>query len=746
MARWGTEGLARASSRRPWVTVALWAALVLGAGVASARFLGEALTTKGEFTSRPESVRGAELLEERLRGPERDTEFVIVRSDRLVASDPAFRREVERLRDELAGLGPGVVTSVVSPYEAPRPGLVSRDGRAVLLPVVMAGSFDQATEAIDDLHAVTDRWDGRGGFEVLVAGPATLTRDFNDIAQEDLRRGESVGVLAALVVLVVVFGALVAALVPVALALVGIAAALGAVALLGRVFDFSFLVTNMVTMMGLAVTVDYSLFILSRYREERRRGLDRHQAIAAAGATASRAVLFSGLTVVLALLGMLIVPVTVFRSLAAGAILVVVAGVAASLTLLPAVLALLGDRVDAVRVFRGRRARAAATGGFWTRVAHAVMRRPVLSLVLAAGLLVVGSLSYVRIETGNAGVSTLPDTTESRRAFTVLSTQFAGGLTTPIEVVVDGDAHSPAVRAAVGRLQELLAGDGGFGPSTVQTNAAGDLTVISVPTAGDPSGEAAVQGVARIRQRYAPQALAGVPAEVLVTGQPAFNKDFFDLTDSSTPVVFAFVLGLSFVLLTVVFRSVVVPLKAIVMNLLSVGAAYGLVVLVFQRGGPAPGRWVADLLGFRRVEAIEAWLPLFLFSVLFGLSMDYHVFLLSRIRERFLETGDNAESVAHGLARTGGIITGAAVIMVAVFGGFATGDLVAMQQFGFGLAVAVLLDATVVRSVLVPAAMKLLGDRNWYLPRWLSWLPSLDPEGPRPTEGSQPPVQLAGAR
>src|ERR671918_2916082 len=251
---------------------------------------------------------------------------------------------------------------------------------------------------------------------------------------------------------------------------------------------------------------------------------------------------------------------------------------------------------------------------------------------------------------------------------------------------------------------------------------AGDTAVVSFPINADPQSEIATGSIDRIRDEYVPAAFDGTDVEVLVGGETAFNKDFFDLTDTYTPIVFAFVLGLSFVLLMVVFRSIVVPLKAIVMNLLSVGAAYGLIVLVFQEGVGA------GVLGFQQVESIEAWLPLFLFSVLFGLSMDYHVFLLSRIREHFDQTGHNTASVAYGLRTTGGLITGAAAIMVAVFGGFAAGDLVPLQQAGFGLAVAVLIDATLVRSVLVPASMKLLGDRNWYLPRWLAWLPNISIE------------------
>jgi putative drug exporter of the RND superfamily len=730
--RLGPEALAGAASRHPWRTLALWAVLILAAGFASAAFLDDALTTRFDFTNRPDSVRAQDLVEQRLRGPERDTELVIVRSASRSVDDPAFRARVAGLQRDIAALDTGVVQRVGSVYQLRDPSLVSRDRHATLLPVVMAGSAEEAADHVGALRGVLDRAGG-DGFEVLLAGQGALNADFNTIAEEDLRQGETIGVVVALVVLVAVFGAIVAALLPVGLAVLAITAAIGLVALLGLAFDFSFFVTNMITMMGLAVTIDYSLFIVSRFREERRAGHAKLEAIELAGATASRAVLFSGMIVVLALVGMLLIPTTLFRSLATGAILVVVTAVAASLTLLPALLGLLGDRVNALRVRRRSSLERQRQGGIWVAVSRAAMRRPVLSLLAAVAFLVVAATPVFDLRTGNAGVSTLPDDFASRRAFTVLATEFSGGLTNPVEVVVAGDADDRDVRQGVARLRALLAADRGFGPSTVEVNDARDLSVVSASVTGDPSGPEAVDAVTRIREDFAPQAFpAGTPAEVLVGGTTAFNKDFFDLTDAYTPIVFAFVLLLSLLLLTAVFRSVVVPVKSILLNLLSVGAAYGIIVAVFQKGGPAVGRSIADLLGFQQVDAIEAWLPLFLFSVLFGLSMDYHVFLLSRIREHYDRTGNNTESVAEGVRTSAGIITGAALIMVAVFGGFAAGRLVSFQQMGFGLAVAVLIDATIIRSVLVPAAMKLLGDWNWYLPSWLGWLPKLTVEAPHP--------------
>jgi putative drug exporter of the RND superfamily len=718
-----TESLARASSRRPWLTLGIWILVIVAAGITSSRLLAGALTTDVAFTNQPEAKRAADLVEERFGDPG-VTELFIINSPSLTVDDGRFQAEVRALQAEARDLAGEDLKSVVTFYDTKDPSMVSQDRHTTLMPVVFQEA-EVLADYLPEVRELAESGSRAGDFRTQTFGAITIEDDFSAIAEEDLATGESFGIIVALIVLVIVFGAVVAGIVPIAMGIGAIAVATGVTALVGQLTDFSFFVTNMITMMGLAVGIDYSLFIVSRYREERQRGRAKLDAIGATGATASRAVFFSGMTVVLALVGMLILPTTIFRSLAAGAIFVVVAAVVASLTLLPALLGLLGDRVNSLRVFR--RKPVVGTEGshaFWDRITHGVMRRPVVSLVVAAGLLIAASVSYFDMDTGFSGVSTLPDETRSKQAFEVLATEFAGGLNSPVETVVDGDVGAPEVEAAIERFRGLLADDPMFGPARVQISEDGDTALISAPLTADPSSDAATATIERVREDYVPTAFAGVRADALVGGETAFSKDFFDLADQYTPIVFVFVLGLSFMLLTVVFRSIVVPIKAIILNLLSVGAAYGLIVLVFQKGVGA------DLLGFQQVETIEAWLPLFLFSILFGLSMDYHVFLLSRIREHFDQTGDNTESVAYGLRTTGGLITGAAIIMVAVFGGFAAGDLVMLQQMGFGLAVAVLLDATIVRSILVPASMKLLGDRNWYLPRWLRWLPDVKVEGP----------------
>jgi RND superfamily putative drug exporter len=660
--------------------------------------------------------------------------YVLVTSSTTATTDQSFAEAVRTIDAAVVkALGSDLAAEPFTGYDAQEQAasLVSGDGHTTLLPVPVA---DRTDDIVRDLRSVAARHSG-DGFTVQVAGQATLQADFTKIAEEDLRKGESIGILAALIVLVVVFAAIVAALLPVIMAIFAITVALGLVSIIGQLVNFNLFVENMVTMIGLAVGIDYSLFIVSRYREERKKGFAKLEAIGAAGATANRAVFFSGMTVVLALLGMLIIPTTIFRALAGGAILVTLASIAASMTLLPAFLALLGDRVNWPRL--SKRARTDSQhdprGGFWDRVTRGVMTRPVVFLV--ASIAILGGLGsfYFQLHRGTSqNVSQLPAGFESKNAFLTLQREFnAGGATDPVKIIVTGDIQSPAAQSAVAKLRGEIAGNPAFSKQTQVSVAPGAL-MVQAYFRGDPSSDPAFAAVRDLRSTLVPLAFRGVPdATVFVGGNTAFFTDFLHVADQYQWIVLAFVLGLSFLLLTVVFRSVVLPLKAIIMNLLSVGAAYGAITLVFQKG-VGIGFFNAIGFSFHQTPAIEAWLPLFLFSVLFGLSMDYHVFLLTRIREEYDKTHNNTESVAYGLRTTAGLITGAALIMVAVFTGFAAGRLGPLQQMGFGLAVAVFMDATIVRSLLVPAGMRLLGDLNWYLPKWLEWLPKVNVEGHEP--------------
>ena len=711
-----TERIARYGALHPLRMVALWSAIFLASVAAIAVFLPSAITTDATMTHNPESERGYEALRRHL--PPDDefvNELVLVRAPgKDVSRDAGARAEIEKLVAALEGTGR--VLNVTSFYETGDRTLLSRDRDAT---VIAIGMGPDAEEGIVDVIEVVDQADA-GPLEAEITGEYTADEDFLTLSNKDLKEGELFfGLPAALVVLLFVFGAVVASAVPILLAIVAIVFALALTALVGQIWEVSFFVVNMLTGMGLALGVDYSLFIVSRFREERAAGADKVEAIAAAGRNASRAVLFSGTAFVIALTGMLLVPDTILRSLAAGAILVGITAVLAATTLLPAVLSLLGDRVDALRLpFRRREGE---EGRFWGGVVATVQRRPLAWLLGATAFLVLLTLPALELRTGSAGVRTLPDGYASKDGFNALEREFGVGTVDTVEVVVEGELD-PATRNGVERVVQLMSADASFRVPELTVAPDEQLAVVEAQVRGDSRDEAAVQAIERLRREVVPTALPVTAADVYVTGETAEIVDYREVMEQWLPVVFVFVLGLSFVLLTVAFRSLVVPAKAILLNLLSVGAAYGTVVLVFQEG---VGN---EIFGFPRVDAIEAWLPLFLFSVLFGLSMDYHVFLLSRIRERYTQTGDSSEAVAYGVRTTARLITGAALIIIVVFAGFATGDLVMFQQMGFGIAVALLLDATVVRSVLVPAAMELLGERNWYLPKWLEWLPHYEVE------------------
>ena len=722
-----TENLARISTRRPWVTIALWlAAAVLALGIVD-RQLDSALTTELGFIStfsEAESWTAKDMLEEAGLAPPL-SEAVMVQSETLTVDDPAFRAKVEEVTGALVAIGPDVVSGGFNYYLTGDQRLVSADQKTTIISLQLVGSIAEATENAEQIIHAVDEADHGDGFRVFVVGDATIAFENGELSEADLIAGETIGIPIALVILLVLFGALVAALVPIGLALISIFITLALVAIIGNTFgELVFFAQLWITMVGLAVGIDYSLIVVSRFREELAKGLNKEEAVIRAGATANRTVLFSGMTVVVALVGILIIPHTMFFSMALAAILVVIISVLASLTLLPAVLVLLGPRVDFLRLpFSRRGASKEEEGkqrpGFWEFITHWTMRFPIISVLVVGGLMVWASYYYFDINRGFNSVEVFPEDSHTRIGFETLEDKFSFGYVNPAKIVIDGNINDPRVQSAIAELGAAIQADPELGTFIPQVGPDGELGLLLVPVPGAPSGSAAFGVVERLRDDYIPAAFSGVPATVLVGGLSAEYLDFNGVVSTYTPISFGLILAVSFVLLLIVFRSIVIPIKAIIMNLLSVGTAYGLMVVVFQKGIGA------ELFGFHQTETIDVWIPLVLFALLFGLSMDYHVFMLSRIRERFDQTHNNAESVAFGLRSTAGLITGAALIMVAVFSGFASGEMVVNQQAGFGLAVAVLLDATLVRGILVPASMQLLGDRNWYMPSWLGWLPDL---------------------
>ncbi|MCW2767485.1 MAG: hypothetical protein JWO11_3444 [Nocardioides sp.] len=728
-----TQRLAHRSALHPWRVVAAWGLILVGSVVAIGALLGSALSSEGNLTNRPESVRADDTLSASFPQSDRVDEAVVIRSSQLTATDPKFRAFVADVRTSLEETGD--TASVGDPYAIGTSSGMSEDQHAVEVTVALGNDPEAGIEGVVDQVVASD---ADPAFDVAIAGTYTLGRDFNEISTSDLQKGElQFGLPAALIVLLLVFGAVVAAVLPMTISIVSIIVAVAASALVGQVTPLSFFIVNMITAMGLALGIDYSLFVLSRYREERAAGRAKLDAIVATGGTGSKAVLFSGTSFVVALLGLLLVPDNILRSLSLGAIIVGLITMAAALTLLPALLSLLGDRVNALRLpFVGRDH--AAESPFWTRAVRAVVRHPGVALGGGVLILLAATSPVLGLHTGTSGVSSLPESSLAKAGAQALEKSFPDQSSDPAQVVISGNVESPAVTDQISVLEKSVAADADFGSPQLQLAPNGEVALLSIPLVGDPDGSQARQGLDRLRSDLIPAAFDGTGTVALVGGTTAENVDYSNEINHWLPIVLAFVLGLSFVLLTLVFRSLVLSITAVILNLLSVGAAYGLLVLVFQHGVGV------DLLGFQQVDRVEAWVPVFLFSVLFALSMDYHVFLLTRIRERYGHTGETVDAVVHGIAATGRIITGAALIIVVVFAGFAAGELVMFQQMGFGVGVALLVDATLIRMVVVPAAMTLLGKWNWYLPGWLNWLPELHVEGDPPpaAPGTRPETSL----
>lgn len=780
-------------ARRPFFVIGIWLAVLLSSFYLSANYIEDALSGGQGSTIDQESVLARKLKDEKLSLPNAvmdgqdfgseqqmkdsgeesgsDNLLIVSSSKYVFPSDEytsALNRYFETVQQEINKNGINQSIGTFTDYYA----TPSEDASTLMIPAPFVDS-----RLVGPLAHLNEEL-SNDDFGFYFVGFESINHTFQELAEKDLVTGETIGISVAIIILALVFGSVVSAIIPIILALVAISISLGIISVMGQFVDLNDFVPNIVSMMGLAVGIDYCLFILSRYREERATGLEKIEAIVRTGSSAGRAVMFSGLTVVLALLGMFIIPEKTFQAFGVGATVVVFVAVFAGVTLLPALIGLMGDKVNLVYVHRKFTLGAFAIGflaiaftlgvgpnlliasgvvmgilillsiaqnfgiasnfltpksqsqsnegGFWNAITIQVMRRPVISMVLAAGFLTFLGYFYFDLEKGQTGISALPDDQAVKIGFTLLDEKFGFGSNETANIAIDADIQSENIKNAIAKLDESLANDEGFLAPDISLYSSVNFAELSSRIPGDPQDMTALNSISRLRNNLIPNAFSGIPSSdytIYVGGTTADTVDAVEMTDDYFPIVLGLVLTLSFLLLLFAFRSITISIASIVMNLLSVAASYGLLVLVFQYG------FLIDVFGFVQVDQLEFWLPLFMFSILFGLSMDYHVFMLSRIKENFDETGSASDSVAFGLRRTASIITGAALIMVAVFGGFALGDLSIFQPMGFGLGAAVLIDATIVRSILVPSVMKLLGTKAWYLPSWLNWLPNISIEG-----------------
>jgi uncharacterized membrane protein YdfJ with MMPL/SSD domain len=697
-----------------WIAFVV-AAIVLG-GAVGTKQLGDSEGVPGE------SGRMENILDEEFKSPAGET--VLVQSGTLTATSPAFEAAVDDVVDRVSAIP--VVTNLRSPLERANADQISDDGHSALVRFDIRGDPEKAVDKIDPVVAAIDEAKAaHPQLDIGAFGTATAEKEIDESIGQDLERAGLLSIPVTIAVLIVAFGALVAAGIPLLLALTAVGATMGLLAIPSQVWPVEENTSAVVLLIGLAVGVDYAMFYLKREREERAAGRSESAALQAAAATSGRAVLISGLTVMTAMAGMFLTGDKSFSSFAMATIMVVAIAVLGSLTVLPALLSRLGDRVNKVRIPLLHRLQRPGGGRGWSWILDRVLRRPLLSAVVSAGILVALALPALGMKTVLPGAEAFPKDLQAVQVYDRLQQSFPGEADPAMVVVKAPSIDDAQVDAAIDNLQARALESGRVHePITVEVNEARTVAQIEMPIDGNGSDDASYDAVSTLRNEVIPKTVGSLEGvEAGVTGSTAISKDFGSEMRSAAPLVFTFVLALAFVLLLVSFRSIVIAVKAIVLNLLSVFAAFGVLVLVFQH------EWAKGILGFDYSGGVMAWLPVFLFVILFGLSMDYHVFILSRIREAYDGGMKTEDAIAHGIKTTAGVVTSAAVVMVFVFSIFGTMSLIMMKQFGVGLATAVLIDATIVRAVLLPATMKLLGDWNWYLPRWLRWLPRINLEG-----------------
>jgi uncharacterized membrane protein YdfJ with MMPL/SSD domain len=707
MARWSAQH--RKKAIFGWLAFAI-AAFAIG------NFVVTQQTIVFETSGPGESGRADSILYEEFKQPA--GESVLIQNPTLKASDPAFLAVIRDVSSSVAKLE--AVAKVESPF-VPDSGLISEDEHSVLVPMEIRGPSEDAADKIDPVVAhVKELQKAHPDYYVGSFGEST-GKAVEEAFFEDLAKAGLYSIPLTLIILIVAFGALVAAGIPLLLGLTAVLATMGLVSLISQLLPMSDAIGAIILLIGLAVGVDYTMFYLKRERQERAAGRSEEAALEAAAATSGRAVLISGLTVLIAMAGMFLTADAGFISFGVATMTVVAVALLGSLTVLPALLSKLGDRVDRLRVpFVHRLRRDGGEGRVWGAIIDRVLRRPVVSAVLAGGLLVALAVPAYQLHSAQPSIDTYPQ--KFLGTYNRLKAAFPGTEIGANVVIKAPNVEAPEVAEAIGSVRALALDSGLMNhPIDVDVNEAKTVANVSIPIKGDGIDSTSNAALAKLRNEIIPYYFDDLEGtEAAVTGFTAQSKDFNDKLMSAAPLVFGFVLLFAFALMLVSFRSIVIAAKAVILNLLSVGAAYGILVLVFQHG------WGKQVLGFEFTGGIDPFLPILLFVILFGLSMDYHVFILSRVREGYDNGMSTEEAVSHGIKSTAGVVTSAAIVMVGVFAIFGALQAMIFKQFGVGLASAILIDATIVRAILLPASMKLLGDWNWYLPKWLEWLPHFE--------------------
>ena len=716
-----------------------WKTAVFGwlAFVVAALFIGNVVGTKNikeEDYNTGQSHRADQILREGFPQADPQTEIVLVQSSKLTVNAAAFRSTIT---DVLAAVdGNPAIKNLKSPLAAANGDLISDDRSTVMVTFDMKGKYDDAKTKIDPIEAAVAKVAAANpGFYVGEAGSVSSGKALDKMFNDQLKLAGERSIPITIIVLLLVFGALVAVGIPLLLALSGVMATIGLVALPSHLVPMDNNVAAVILLIGLAVGVDYSLFYLKREREERAAGKSARAALEAAAATSGRSVLISGFTVMIAMAGMMFSGDKSYLGFGIATLMVVGIAMLGSLTVLPAMLSKLGDRVEKGKIpYLHRLRRDGGENRFWKRILTPAMRRPGIAAALAGGVLVLMAVPVLHLHTTQSGLDALPNSAPTVGTIKKIQNAFSNGDVAQSEVAVKADLDAPATQQALASLKSQAVASGlNSGAIDMEFNAAHTVARVDIPLVGQGTDDESIAALDKLRNTILPATIGKVDgAEYAVTGQTANSADSNALLKQKAPIVFGFVLVFAFALLLVTFRSIVIAAKAIVLNLLSVGAAYGVLVAVFQWG------WGESLLGFQSNGGIASWLPIFMFVILFGLSMDYHVFILSRVREAFDRGMSTEDAVTHGITTTAGTVSSAALVMVGAFAVFALMPILDMKEMGIGLAAAVLIDATIVRAVLLPATIKLLGDANWYLPSWLDWLPRVEHEERGPEAAPAP--------